>query len=151
MKRANEILNQVKTSPYFKSVHKYSCFNKLLSIIPPRFKDAIAFFYIKDKTLFGALSHPGYKMELNYNKDLIKSLLSQIATYDKDCKKLFESIENVQFFVSKYYQPKDININLDTIPFYQELSSGKFEIKVKNDKLKEIFLKIKEDIKRNRV
>ena len=151
MKRANEILNKVKSNPYFKSVHKYSCFNKLLSSLPPRFQDAIAFFYIKNGTLFGGLSHPGYKMELNYNKDLIKSLLSQIATYDKDCKKVFEGIDDVQFFVSKFYQQKDLKLDLNTIPFYQELSSGKFDIKVKNEKLKEIFLKIKEDIEKNRV
>ena len=151
MKRANEILNKVKSNPFFKSVHKYSCFNKLLTSLPPRFQDAIAFFYIKNGTLFGGLSHPGYKMELNYNKDLIKSLLSQIATYDKACKNVFEEVNDVKFFISKFHKQREFKIDLNTIPFYQELSTGNFEIKVKNEKLKEIFLKIKEDIEKNRV
>ena len=150
MKRANEILKKVKSKPYFKSVHKYSCYNKLLSILPPRFQKALAFFYIKNGTLFGGLSHPGYKMELNYNKDLIKTLLSQISSFDKECEKVFKEVKDVQFFVSKFHTPKKVEIDLKTIPHYQELAKGEFEIKTKNEQLKEIFLKIKEDIERNR-
>ncbi len=78
MKRAYEVINNLNRFPHFKSMHKYSCYNKLLELLPKRYKQAIAFFYIKNNTLFGALRHPGYKMELNYNKDLVRDLLKRI-------------------------------------------------------------------------
>jgi len=150
MKRANEILNSVKSRPNFKSIQKYSCYNKLLELLPPRFKNAIAFFYIKNNTLFGALSHPGYKMELNYNKDLVKGLLNQISLIDKECNIVFKDVKKVEFFVSKFFTPKEVSLDYNTIPFYKELSTANFEIKIKDKEIKSILEKIKEDIKINR-
>jgi len=150
MKRANEILNSVKSRPNFKSIQKYSCYNKLLELLPPRFKNAIAFFYIKNNTLFGALSHPGYKMELNYNKDLVKGLLNQISLIDKECNIVFKDVKKVEFFVSKFFTPKEISLDYNTIPFYKELSTANFEVKIKDKEIKSILEKIKEDIKINR-
>jgi hypothetical protein len=148
MKRANEILNVVKSKPYFKSVQKYSCYNKLLNFLPPRFKNAIAFFYIKNKTLFGALSHPGYKMELNYNKDLVKALLKEISKHDINCKELFKNVENIEFFVSKFFnKPKVLSSN--SAIFYKELAKGEFKINIKDKDLKAILEKIKKDIINN--
>ena len=123
MKRANEILKTIKSRPYFTSIQKYSCFNKLSQLLPPRFAKAIAFFYIKNNTLFGALSHPGYKMELNYNKDLVKGLLKELITLDIDCKKVFENVQKIEFFVSKFHTPAPIKYE-DTEPFYRELASA---------------------------
>ena len=150
MKRANEILNSVKSRPNFKSIQKYSCYNKLLELLPPRFKNAIAFFYIKNNTLFGALSHPGYKMELNYNKDLVKGLLNQISLIDKECNIVFKDVKKVEFFVSKFFTPKEVSLDYNTIPFYKELSTANFEVKIKDKEIKSILEKIKEDIKINR-
>ncbi len=148
MKRANEILKTVKSRPYFKSIQKYSCYNKLLSLLPPRFQKAIAFFYIKNNILFGALSHPGYKMELNYNKDLVKGLLKDISKYDLDCKELFNSVKKVEFFVSKHYTPAPI-IKSSADPKYKELATGEFKILTKDKDLEKLFIKIKEDIIKN--
>jgi hypothetical protein len=148
MRKANEILNTVKSKPYFKDIHKYSCFNKLKSLLPPRFQDAIAFFYIKNNTLFGGLSHPGYKMELNYNKDLVKALLNQLISVKIECKEVFKDVVKIEFFVSKFHTPPPM-ITEDTDPKYRELASGEFELKVKDRELIEIFNKIKEDIKLN--
>jgi len=148
MKRANEILNIVKSKPYFKSVQKYSCYNKLLNFLPPRFKNAIAFFYIKNNTLFGALSHPGYKTELNYNKDLVKALLKEISKHDINCKEIFKDIKKIEFFVSKFYTNAPIKRSNSAI-YYKELSKGKFIIKTKDKELKNILEKIKEDILKN--
>jgi len=148
MKRANEILNTIKGRPHFKSIQKYSCFNKLSSLMPPRFAKAIAFFYIKNNTLFGALSHPGYKMELNYNKDLVKGLLKQLISFDQECKEFFKDVQKIEFFVSKFHMQPPIIIE-NTEPFYQELSKANFEIEIKDNEIKEIFEKIKEDILNN--
>jgi hypothetical protein len=148
MKSMNAIVDLLKGRPHFKDIQKYSCFNKLKSLLPPRFAKAIAFFYIKNNTLFGGLSHPGYKLELNYNKDLVKGLLIELATLDLECKEIFDGIEKVEFFVSKYFAPAPAKFE-DTEPFYQELADANFSIDVKDSDIKEIFLKIKEDIKRN--
>jgi len=148
MKRANEIINNIKGRQYFESIQKHSCYNKLKSLLPPRFAKAIAFFYIKNNTLFGALSHPGYKMELNYNKDLVKGLLKELSSLDLECKELLENVQNIEFFLSKYYKsaPKVVH---NSEPFYKELSSANFSIDVQDSKIEEIFLKIKEDIIKN--
>ncbi|HHH20341.1 MAG TPA: hypothetical protein ENK87_00270 [Nitratifractor sp.] len=149
MKKANQILNSVKSRPNFKSIHKYSCLNKLQALLPARFQKAIAFFYIRNNTLFGGLSHPGYKMELNYNKDLVKSLLKELSFIEQSCKETFSHIEKVEFFVSKYHtKPESYISNSD--PKYRELAYGDFEIQSSKDELTEIFKKIREDILRNR-
>ncbi len=149
MKKANDILNGVISRPNFKSIHKYSCLNKLLALLPARYQKAIAFFYIRNNTLFGGLSHPGYKMELNYNKDLVKSLLKEISLVEQSCSALFEQIENVEFFVSKFHtKPPTIRANND--PKYKELAKGEFEILTSHQELHSIFQRIREDIIKNR-
>ncbi len=148
MKSVNEILNRVKQTPKFKFIQKYSCYNKLLELMPPRFSKSISFFYIKNNILFGALSHPGYKMELNYNKDLIRDLLKDLSSFDIDCKEVFKDINEIKFFVSKFSSPAPV-ISSNSTPRYQELAKGEFEINIKNSKLKEIFERIREDIIKN--
>ncbi len=117
--------------------------------LPPRFQKAIAFFYIKNNTLFGGLSHPGYKMELNYNKDLVKGLLKEIIKIDYECRDIFKDIKQVEFFVSKYHTPAPVIVT-DTDPKYSELATGDFILDIENSELLEIFKKIKENIEQNR-
>ena len=148
MKRANEILKTVKSRPYFKSIQKHSCYNRLLEFLPPRFQKAIAFFYIKNNTLFGALSHPGFKNELNYNKDLLKELLKQISSVEIECKELFDCVENIVFFTSKHHTPAPLKIST-SIPKYRELAKGEFEILAQDEEIASIFNRIKEDIVAN--
>ncbi len=149
MKKANEILSGIKNRPNFKSIHKYSCFNKLKALLPPRFQKAIAFFYIRNNTLFGGLSHPGYKMELYYNKDLVKSLLKELILVEQSCQELFANVDKVEFFVSKFHT-KAPEFSSQSIPRYKELATGNFVINAKNEKIVEIFEKIREDIVKNR-
>ncbi len=116
--------------------------------MPPRFANAIAFFYIKNNTLFGGLSHPGFKMELNYNKDLINTLLNQLTIIDLDCAEIFKDVKKIEFFVSKFHTlPPQINTNSDIK--YKELAKGNFKIDAKDNEILSIFNRIKEDIKKN--
>ena len=116
--------------------------------LPPRFQKAIAFFYIRNNTLFGGLSHPGYKMELNYNKDLVKSLLKEIIKIDNECASVFNDVKNVEFFVSKFHTPTPF-VASNSVPRYTELSSGNINLNIKDNEILEIFKKIKEDIEKN--
>jgi hypothetical protein len=114
--------------------------------MPPRFAKAIAFFYIKNNTLFGGLSHPGYKMELNYNKDLINNLLNQITIIDLECAEIFKDVKKIEFFVSKFHtKPPIINTNSDVK--YKELAKGDFKINAKDKDIQNILEKIKDNIK----
>ncbi len=117
-----------------------------MALLPPRFQKAVAFVYIKNRTLFVALSHPGFKMELNYNKELFKELLGTLAEYTPECKDM--TVDSVVFFDSKYHMPKE-TIAQDTIPHYSELSSGEFEIKLEDEALREKFLRSQEIISQN--
>jgi len=148
MKRANEILNKVKRRPQFKSIQKYSCYNKLLTLLPPRFQKAIAFIYIKGNTLFGGLSHPGFKNELNYNKDLVKDLLNQISNIEIECKEIFGCVENIEFFVSRNHAPPPIKPSTTDLK-YRELAKGEFKILAKDSDITNLFIKIKEDVVNN--
>jgi hypothetical protein len=91
-------LNSVVGYTHFRPLSSHACYRKFINLLPERFRRAFAFVYIRNETLFVALSHPGYKMELNYNKELLKSLLSTLGTHDEKCR--FMSAREVVFFVS---------------------------------------------------
>ena len=105
-----------------------------------KWQEAVAFVYIKDNTLFIAITHPGFKMELNYNKDLLKSLLTQLNTYDLACQKM--TANKVVVFHSKYHAMPEEKASYSTVPHYHERSSGTFDMPT-DENLKESFERIK--------
>ncbi len=144
MKKASTILSHIRNLPEFKLLKSHYCYQKFISLLNPRFKKAIAFVYVRDDTLFVALSHPGFKMELNYNKDLLKSLLSMLAKSDEKCKEMKAS--KVVLFNSKHLSIiKEESIE-STVPHYKEMALGEFTIESEDKELQEAFNKIKESI-----
>ncbi|MBN2768537.1 MAG: hypothetical protein JXQ68_05500 [Campylobacterales bacterium] len=146
MKTSKTVLDKLLGDTQFKPLNAHKCYVKFLSLLPRHLQKAIAFVYIKNETLFIALKHPGFKMELHYNKDLLKSLLTTMGKYDKEC--CFENVSKVAAFHSKYHQMPKM---YDSTPCYFELAQGEFEVSVANPKIKEHFEKIKEIIKCNRL
>jgi len=142
MKTASSIIQHIKHLPQFKLFDNYYCYNKYISLLNPRFQRAIAFVYIKQNTLFVAVSHPGVKWELNSNKDLLKSLLSILIKMDDKCKKLKAS--KIVLFNSKFNSILINNNVEDTVPYYKEVSLGRFTIEIKDKDLEEAFTKIKD-------
>ena len=140
MKNIRSILSHLVNQPEFKVLKKHSCYQKFIDLLPQQYKRGIAFIYIRKNTLFVALSNPGYKMELNYNKDLLRSLLNMMGKHDEECSML--TVESVIIFNSKYYTEKPEEI-IDTDPKYRELSSGNFKIDSTDKNLIEEFEKIK--------
>ncbi|MBD3807856.1 MAG: hypothetical protein IE880_03965 [Epsilonproteobacteria bacterium] len=127
---------------------KFSCYSKFISILPPRFKNAINYITSKNDTLLIALSHPGFKIEIDNNRDLLKSLLKDISKYDPSCN--FSDIAKITTFISNFnIQNLQTEKQNETIPYYEELSDGKFDTENIDDDLKVIFDKIKQDIKCN--
>ncbi len=144
MKKAHTILSHIRNLPEFKLLKSHYCYQKFISLLNPRFKKAIAFVYLRDDTLFVALSHPGFKMELNYNKDLLKSLLSMLAKSDEKCQKMKAS--KVVLFNSKHLSIIKEEAIESTVPHYREMALGEFTIDSEDKELLEAFNKIKDSI-----
>lgn len=147
MKNASSILSHISYQPQFKSIRKHICYRKFIKLLQPKFQKAIAFVYVKNSTLFVALSHPGYKMELNYNRDLLISLLKQLTSLDEACKIM--QADKVAVFHSKYRSIVKEDASTSTIPYYNELSSSHFSIKSLDLELQKKFKQIQQTIKDN--
>ena len=140
MKKASMILSHLSSQPQFKSLKRQACYEKYISLLSNKWQKAVAFVYIKDETLFIAVTHPGFKMELNYNKDLLKSLLTQLSTHDKSCEMM--QAQKVVIFHSRYYAMPEEKTSYVSIPHYHERAKGDFETP-EDEKLKEKFERIK--------
>ena len=147
MKKASMILSHLSSLPQFKSLKRQTCYEKYIGLLSSKWQKAIAFIYIKDATLFIAVTHPGFKMELNYNRDLLKSLLTQLCTHDKSCEEM--QADKVVVFHSKYYAMPEEKTSYTTVPHYEERAFGDFELP-KDTELKAKFEHIKALITCNR-
>ena len=134
------ILSHLSSQPQFKSLKRQGCYQKYIDLLSPKWQKAVAFVYIKDATLFIAVTHPGFKMELNYNRDLLKTLLTQLNKYDEACKMM--QADKVVVFHSKYHPIAEEKVSYVTVPHYHERSKGDFEIP-SDEELKEKFERIK--------
>jgi hypothetical protein len=143
MKKASMILSHLSSQPQFKSLKRQECYQKYIKLLSHKWQKAIAFVYIKDDTLFIAVTHPGFKMELNYNRDLLKSLLIQLNTLDLTCQSMQAS--KVVIFHSKYHKMPDKKVSYLSVPYYHERSSGLFEIP-QDDELANAFKRIQDII-----
>lgn len=144
MKKASIILSHLSSKPQFKSLKRQACYQKYINLLSQKWQQAVAFVYIKENTLFIAVTHPGFKMELNYNRDLLKSLLTQLNAYDHSCQTM--TAQNVVIFHSKYHAMKEENNLNATVPHYHERSSGTFNMPSEKQ-LHAVFQRIQTDIK----
>jgi len=134
------ILSHLSSQPQFKSLKKQECYQKYIDLLSKKWQKAVAFVYVKDATLFIAVTHPGFKMELNYNRDLLKSLLTQLVNYDKRCKMMHA--DKVVVFHSKYHAMPEEKSKESTVPHYHERATGTFKTP-EDEKLKTVFERIK--------
>ncbi len=148
MKNIQMLLSSLLDTHRFDPLSQHKCYRKFLELLPPRFQKAIAFVTVKNRQLMVALSHPGYKMELNYNKELLKSLLNNFIKVRSECN--FMEADKIIIFQSKYHMPRVLKDIEDTIPYYKEMAVGDFKLPKSNPKLKELFSQIQEAIKHNR-
>ncbi len=148
MKKSIEIISHLKNRSFHSRLNQIECFNKLTSLLPTRLSQAISFMYIKNKTLFFVLNHPGYKMEFNYNVNLIKELLKKLKKLDLKCKDI--EVEQIKVFNSNKtkFKRKNMKQNESKIE-YLEKSTGNFDIKTQNETYIDLFKKIQKSIKKN--
>ena len=136
MKKINEILSHLKNNPEFSKINTSFLIKKFIEVLPLKLKKGVKFAYVKNQTLYFVLTHPVYKMEFEYNKADIKSLL-----------KIFKiaNVEDIGFFITNVIEKKEDP--KEPIPFYIERSYGIFENRSKNEYLFKKFEKIREIIK----
>jgi hypothetical protein len=144
MKSSKSIINHLIKKPSYSKMGEKLCYQKIADALPPHISKSILFIYRKNRTLFFVLSHSGIKMEFDYKHNLIKSLLNKIKNIDKNCQNI--EITAVKSFVS--------NKISKTAPSkrrklrYKERAKGDFDFDMENTHLKELFLQIKEEIKK---
>ena len=146
MKKASIILSHLSNQPQFKVLKQEGCYKKYISLLGTKWQKAIAFIYIKDSTLFVAVTHPGFKMELNYNRDLLKSILTQLSSIDSACKMM--EADKVVVFHSKYRSIVKEVPEESTVPYYNELASSEFVIENQDEEIKKKFEQIKKQIRK---
>jgi hypothetical protein len=148
MKNSSMILSHLTNQPQFRFLKQQGCYKKYISLLGAKYQKAIAFVYIKDETLFVAVTHPGFKMELNYNRDLLKSVLTELGKHDKACEMM--QAKKVVVFHSKYHKIEEKMVDESTVPYYNELASTDFDIESEDEDIIEKFEAIKEQIKCNK-
>ena len=149
MKKSSNIITHLKNQPLYSKLKTVKCFEKIKSLLPPRLSCAILFIYIKNDILFFVLNHPGYKMEFNYNLNLIKGVLKELKKRELVCKDLV--FKDVKAFVSNKIDLEENKNQTEEKLTYKERATGDFEIKTDNENLKNIFQNIKKVIKNRHV
>ena len=132
MKKVNEILTHLKYNPEFKKINTNEKLDNLIQVLPLKLKKGVKFAYIKKQILFFVLTHPVYKMEFEYNKDFIKSLLKKAS---------IANVEDIRFFVTNKLEKREIEKVEE--PSFSERSYGIFENKVEDIKLHNKFEEIR--------
>ncbi len=144
MKTSKEIISHLINKPQNSQIIKKGCIDKLISLLPPHLSNAVMFTYIKNRTLFFVLNHPGLKMEFNYKHNLIKSLLNKLKDIDLKCQII--EVDEIKSFVSNKIPPPESRKIAFT---YKERSSGKFNNLANQKELKNLFEEIKQTIEKN--
>ena len=136
MKKINEILSHLKNNPEFSRINTSFLIQKFIEVLPLKLKKGVKFAYIKNQTLYFVLTHPVYKMEFEYNKADIKSLLKNFK---------IANVEDIGFFITNVIEKKEDP--KEPIPLYIERSYGIFENRAKDEYIFKKFEKIREIIK----
>ena len=136
MKKINEILSHLKNNPEFSKINTSFLIKKFIEVLPLKLRKGVKFAYVKNQTLYYVLTHPVYKMEFEYNKADIKSLLKNFK---------IANVEDIGFFITNVIEKKEE----EKEPFllYTERSYGIFENRAKNEYIFKKFEKIREIIK----
>ena len=146
MKKASDIISHIGSLPPFRLLKRYYCYQKFVSSLNPSFQKAIAFVYVKDETLYVALSHPGFKMEMNYQKEILLSILDILAKQDEKCQHL--KAQKVIFFNSKHISIIKKKKIESTVPHYKEMALGEFSIESQDSEIVKAFEAVKESIEK---
>jgi hypothetical protein len=139
------ILNLSKDGRFSQKLNRQNCLDKLNLLLPKKIRDIILFNFVKHKTLYFAVEHQAYKMEVDYNSKIIRELINSFKVID-NCKFITE-IEVIKTYI--YTKKNIINDYAQTTKiFYKEKSFGNFENQANEKKIYQEFEKIRNIIKK---
>ncbi len=147
MKKANQIISHLKSQPYLKNLKQLDCYNEMLLLLPKSLSKHVRFIYHKNDTLFFVLEHPSIKMEFNYKRNLIKSILNKFVEFHPECS--FMANKEIKAFVTNKPKQNYYNFLTDRKVLYKERSSAKFKNFAEDKELKKLFEAIRETINAN--
>jgi len=142
MKDSQEVLSHL----YFSNSQKLRqarCLNVLKSLLPPRLAGAISYIYKKNEKLFIVIDQFGLKMEFNYKRELIKSLLKSIHSQTSLC----ENLQDAEIVISVSVKKRNDAIERARRYSYPERAEGEFENLAQNEEIRELIEKIRRTIR----
>ncbi|MCR1810733.1 hypothetical protein [Sulfurospirillum sp. hDNRA2] len=143
MKDSKSIISHLVRQPSMKKYAQMRCYENWLVLLPQSFTSMVRFVYTKNDTLFFVLNHPCAKMEFNYKRNLIKSLLKEFNARYPECTCL--CVKEVQAFVTNQPVEEEKKPTPSAI-FYAEQAKGTFETQCDDPTLKTLFEAIKQTI-----
>lgn len=144
MKDSRSIISHLVQQPSLKKYKQVHCFEQFLALLPPSFTQWVKFLYIKNNTLFFVFNHPCAKMEFNYKRNLIKSLLSQFNLHMPESS--LNGVTSIECFISNQPdEPLPQEIISSTL-VYEERAEGSFQNNAKDAKLYALFETIRQKI-----
>ena len=102
----------------------------------------VSFAYVKHKVLYFVLSHPGAKQEFDL---IIASIKTPLKHYPPQKCQEFD-FDDIRAYVSHKPLTKMTEVKQETVPLYEERSTGDFKNYVKDEKLHKIIEKIRKAI-----
>lgn len=145
MKNIKEIITHLGNSPKYAKLRALGEVKEFISLLGKSKNSIILYAFCKNDTLFIAVSHPAFKQELSSDNSIfqIKSLLKIYCKTHENS--ILQSVTDIKIIVLNPPKPesKIQKIKKD----YSYLSKGEFENLATISPIKEIFDKIKQELK----
>lgn len=144
MKDSQEVISHLYFSNS-KKLRQARCLNVLKALLPPRLGEAISYIYKKNQKLFIVIDQFGLKMEFNYKRDLIKTLLKKIHNESALC----EDLQGSEIVISVSNKKRQNDTLKDAKFSYAERAEGDFKNLAQNEEIRDLIEKIRETIRSN--
>ena len=142
MKNSAQVLSHIVHQPQYKKLTQHQCINAIKALLPPHLQTMVSFAYVKHKVLYFVLTHPGAKQEFDIIIASIKTPLKQYPP--QKCQEM--DFDDIRAYVSHKPLTKMTEVKKETVPLYEEQSSGDFNNSVKDERLHNIIEKIRASI-----
>jgi hypothetical protein len=145
MKSTQTILESLRVGAPFRPLMRHRCYRTFLEQLPPRYRDAIAFVYARNGKLHVALRHPGYKMELQYNRTVFRDVWNTLLAHEETCD--LDPVDDAIFFVSNRTMTPSNTADPSTVPHYRERAEGAFALPAHSASLRMQFQRLRDTIR----
>jgi|GEM_PF-7126278 len=146
MKTARTVLNHLFL-PFKDKIIYHKCIQLLKEKLPKEWLPLIQFIKLRQKKLIVGVTHPALLHELNLNRRTVLKKVEEIYQSSPRCLKYFPRPVGV---VVELVPPKPVEEEFQPPPppVYPYRAKGEFEIPVKDPELREIFMRIRNTLRK---